>query len=183
MSHTNRTNRQELSKLFDQFCSLWAEGQHATMQIQSMGNGKAKARLEIELGKPGEPFPSEPAGYRRGTPRGGASRPQRHHQQASLPVQGHPGRTRNRRRRRGPAAVARSKARAAAFQASLAAASSGAGPTPPSGATGMAPPPPPPATAATRLIRVVARQTRYRPSFTQLDGGEEEEEEEEEEVE
>ena len=64
MSHTNRTNRSELNKLFDQFCSLWAEGQHATVQIQSMGNGKARAKLEIELGKPGEVFPSEPAGYR-----------------------------------------------------------------------------------------------------------------------
>ena len=128
MSHTNRS---ELNKLFDHFCLLWAEGQHATVQIQSLGNGKARAKLEVELGKLGEIFPADPAGFQRGTPRGGARRQPRHHQQDFLPVPDHPGKTGNRRRHRGPAAIARSKERAAAYQASLAAAKSVAGPTPP----------------------------------------------------
>ena len=72
------------------FCLLWAEGLHATVQMTSLGDGKARAKLEFELGKPGDIF-------RRGTPRGGAWRQPRHHQPGSLPVPGHPGRTGNRR--------------------------------------------------------------------------------------
>ena len=51
------TNRTELDRLFAHFCLFWAEGLHATVQMLTTGDGKVRAQLEFELGKPGDIFP------------------------------------------------------------------------------------------------------------------------------